>query len=58
MPLEVRQLTIKSTIEEGFPSRESDMGALTPQATARLKAEILAECRSLVQRLLDRRKER
>lgn len=56
MTIEVRHLLITSHVEEG-PAR-SQSHPLPPEQLARLRADLLRECRALVSDLLDRQKER
>ena len=57
MTIEVRQLLVKSTVQQRIGAEKDDRSG--PHCdTEELKAEILSECREMVSELLRNRKER
>lgn len=56
MPIEVKQLIIKSTVTDERRDRED--AALDPADMETLKQQVIDECRELIERNLEKSKER
>lgn len=56
MPIEVKQLVIKSTVQEDRPNKNAE--AESAPCVQDIQAEIMAECRRLIIDILAEQKER